>query len=174
MVSKIFGVVKRFGPAFAGGLVFAILCFVGINIAMKPLSSSQYCGSKCHEMNTAYQSWEVSVHGSNKNGVTIGCVDCHLPPKEKYFTHLAAKAYKGGKDLYKHHFGAEYDIEKSRKKVTDHVTNEMCTRCHNSLLLRPSNSAARIAHMASLSEPDKPENTCIKCHEESGHKRNSK
>jgi len=172
--SKIFGVIKWLGPGFAGGIVFAMLCFVGINAAMEPVSSSEYCGSQCHEMNTAYQSWELSVHGSNKNGVTIDCVDCHLPSKEKYFTHLAAKTYAGGKGLYKHYFGGEYDIEKIRKKVIDHASNEMCTRCHNSLLVRPSNSAARIAHVASLSEPDEPENRCVKCHEESGHERTSK
>lgn len=172
--SKIFGVVKRLGPGVAVGFVFAILCFIGINAAMESVSSSEYCGSKCHEMNTAYQSWEVSVHGSNANGVTIGCVDCHLPPKEKYFTHLAVKAYAGGKDLYKHYFGGEYDSEKFRKLILETATNDMCTVCHDELLTRPSNSAARIAHVASLSQPDELENRCVSCHEDTGHKRDSK
>jgi len=174
LASKIFGVVKRLWPGFAGGIVFAMLCFVGINAAMEPVSSSEYCGSRCHEMNTAYRSWEVSVHGSNQNGVTIDCVDCHLPPKEKYFTHLAVKGYKGAVDIYNHYFGGEYDAEKFRALILETATNDMCTVCHDKLLAKPSNSSARIAHAASLSEPDEPENRCVKCHEDTGHKRNSK
>ena len=84
--------------AFLAGLAFAILCFVGLNAAMAPVSTSEYCGSTCHEMNTAYLSWELSPHGANAHGVRVECVDCHLPPKEKYFAHIVAKAYAGAKD----------------------------------------------------------------------------
>ena len=84
------------------GIVFAMLCFIVIEAAMKPTSKSQFCGSQCHEMQVAYQSWELSVHGTNKYGIQVGCVDCHLPPKEKeYFAHIFAKAYEGGKDFFK-------------------------------------------------------------------------
>ena len=174
LASKIFGVVKRLGPPFAGGIIFAMLCFIGINTAMEPVSTLEYCGSRCHEMNTAYQSWKISEHGLNANGITIDCVDCHLPPKEKYFTHLAAKGYKGAVVIYNHYFGGEYGAEKLCELMLETVTNDMCTVCHDNLLAKPSNSAARIAHTASLSEPDEPENRCVKCHEDTGHKRNSK
>ena len=42
LASKIFGVVKWLGPGFAVGIVFAMLCFIGINAAMEPVSSSEY------------------------------------------------------------------------------------------------------------------------------------
>ncbi len=166
--------IKKRGLTFVVGFVFAAFCFVTLNMAMKPVSTSQYCGSNCHEMNTAYQTWELSVHGANKSGVSIGCVDCHLPAKDKYFTHIAAKAYTGAKDLYKHHFGDEYDIEKIRSKVLDHLPSQRCMNCHNDLLARPSNSKARIAHIASLNTPDAEEHRCVKCHDDTGHERQRK
>ena len=78
---------------FLAGFVFALLCFVALNAAMVPVSKSEYCGSKCHEMNTAYLTWELSPHGSNSKGIRVECIDCHLPEKEKYFAHITAKAY---------------------------------------------------------------------------------
>ena len=162
-------------PVFLVGFAFAILCFIGLNAAMEPASKSEFCGSQCHEMKEAYRSWELSDHGANKYGIQVGCVDCHLPSKEdEYFAHIFSKAYEGGKDIFKHYFIGGYDAEKARSKAREHMPNKRCAHCHNSLLVRPSNSAAWIAHVASLSEPDKPENRCVKCHEDMGHKRNSK
>jgi len=174
MIRWLFGTVRKRALTFLAGFIFAVLCFIGINAAMVSVSTSEYCGTKCHEMKTVYQSWEISAHGSNANGITVDCIDCHLPPREKYFTHLAYKAYAGGKDIYKQYFGPEYDAEKMRKKVIDNMTNDMCNNCHDNLMGKPSNSAARIAHMASLARPDDPDNRCMVCHEDTCHKRDSK
>ena len=171
---SLFAVAKKRILTFSIGFVFAILCFLGLNLAMEPVSTSEYCGGKCHEMNTAYQSWELSTHGSNKFGYRVECVDCHLPPKKDYFTHMAAKAYEGGKDIYKHYFGDEYNIEKIRKKVLYNISNQRCDGCHDDLLARPSGQAARTAHLAVVTEPDKPENRCVECHENVGHERQKK
>ena len=46
-------------------------------------------------MNAAYLSWELSPHGANAHGVRVECIDCHLPPKDKYFAHITAKARDG-------------------------------------------------------------------------------
>lgn len=170
----LFRVIKKRGLTFILGIVFAVLCFVGLNAAMVPVSKSEYCGGKCHEMNTAYQSWEISEHGANKSGVRVECVDCHLPPKDKYFTHIAAKAYEGAKDIYKHHFGGEYDIEETRKKVFARISSQICLHCHDDLLVKPSTSAARIAHVASLAQPESEDHRCVKCHENTGHERQNK
>jgi len=167
----IFGVVKRRALTFLAGFVFALLCFVALNAAMEPVSKSEYCGTKCHEMDTAYRSWKLSIHGANERGLRAECIDCHLPSKDKYFTHILAKAYAGGKDMYKHHFGNEYEIEKIREKVLDHISNEKCLSCHVDLLVKPSSDEAKEAHMESLSSPDESENRCVECHEEIGHQR---
>ena len=165
--------ISRIRP-FVAGIAFAVLCFIALNVAMVPVSTSEYCGSKCHEMNAAYLSWELSPHGANAHGVRIECIDCHLPPKEEYFTHVASKAYAGAKDIYIHYFGGQYDIEKMRRKVLDGLSNHRCLYCHDHLLDKPGSSAARIAHMAALAEPDTPENRCVECHQDDGHQRHSK
>lgn len=141
---------------------------------MVPVSTSEYCGGKCHEMNAAYLGWELSPHGANSYGIRVECIDCHLPPKEKYFTHITAKAYEGAKDTYVHYFGGPYDTEKVRKRVLSHLSNQRCVHCHNHLLGKPGNSAARTAHTAALAEPGIPENRCVECHEDAGHQRQSK
>lgn len=167
-------ITKKRIAAFAVGFAFALLCFVTLNAAMAPVSKSAYCGSRCHEMRSAYQSWELSPHGGNKYGFRVECIDCHLPAKEMYFRHLTAKAYEGGKDVYKHHFGDEYDVEKMRQKVFAAMPNGRCQTCHDDLLALPSSSAARTAHLAVETEPDKPENRCVQCHENIGHERERK
>jgi len=105
MIGRIFKAVKKRMFTFLTGIVFAVFCFIALNATMEPVSTSEYCGSKCHEMNISYLSWELSPHGANAHGVRIECIDCHLPPKDKYFTHITAKAYTGAKDIYKHYFG---------------------------------------------------------------------
>lgn len=161
-------------PVFLVGFAFAILCFIGINAAMEPASKSEFCGSKCHEMKTAYRTWELSVHGANKYGFRVDCVNCHLPPKDRYFTHVATKAYVGSMDIFKHFFIGGYDIEKARKKALEHMPNKRCVHCHDSLLTKPGSSSARKAHFASLSQPDAPENKCVECHQGTGHERQNK
>ena len=171
LIRWFFGVFKKRGLTFFAGLGFALLCFVTLNAAMKPVSKSEYCGTKCHEMDTAYQSWKLTVHHANENGLRVQCIDCHIVSKDKYFTHIAAKAYVGAKDLYKHHFGGEYDVEEVRERVLAHIPNERCLNCHVDLLAKPSSEEVEEAHAESLSSPDIPDNRCVECHEEVGHQR---
>ena len=174
MIARIRGLIQGRALTFVTGVVCAVLCFIGINAAMEPVSSPEYCGSKCHEMAGAYQSWELSSHGANRYGIVVECVDCHLPSKDKYFTHLAAKAYAGGKDVLKHHFGGEYDLDKVRTKVLEHIPNQRCLNCHDNLLSRPGSVVSRIVHNTALNQLDAPETRCIKCHENAGHRRKSR
>ncbi|MHC4239726.1 MAG: cytochrome c3 family protein [Planctomycetota bacterium] len=155
IVSKLVRVVRRHSVGFSVGLLSAILCFLAIDTVAGRFSASEYCGSKCHEMTGAYQSWELSPHYANDSGVVAECVDCHLPSKDDFFTHVTAKAYIGLKDTYKHHFGGEYDAEKMRNKVLEEMPNERCLDCHSNLLAKPRSSAAE--------EDVKPR--CVECHE---------
>jgi cytochrome c-type protein NapC/trimethylamine-N-oxide reductase cytochrome c-type subunit TorC len=167
------GIFKRWGVPFLLGIAAAVICFLSINAAMKPFSTNTYCGTACHEMDTAYRSWELSVHGANARGIQVDCVECHLPPKEDYFTHLFAKAWTGGRDMYMHHFGPEYNGDEVRHKASEKMSNQTCAYCHEDLLSKPGNAKSRFAHQAAQLEPDKPENKCITCHEAAGHKRNA-
>ena len=161
----------RYSLIFLAGMVFAILCFVIVNAAMVPVSKSEYCGSKCHEMQTTYQTWKISEHGANQLGIRVECIDCHLPAKDKYFTHTTAKAYLGARDVYKHYFGGEYDAEKTRKKVIDEMPSQRCLHCHNDILAKSGSSIAEKDHIESLKQPETAENRCVYCHENIGHER---
>lgn len=165
---------KRRLLSFIVGFGFAVVCFVAINAAMAPMSTSAYCGSECHEIGTAYQTWQLSPHGGNKYGFRVECVDCHLPAKDKYFRNITAKAIDGGKDVFYHYFGDEYDVEEMRKKVLAAMPNDRCQSCHDDLLARPSGQAARTAHLAVVADPDNSEHRCVQCHENVGHERVSK
>jgi len=165
---------KRRTVAFLAGFAFAVACFIAVNAAMGPFSTPEYCGATCHEMGPAYRTWELSPHGANNMGVRADCVDCHLPPKEEYFHHLFAKAYAGGKDIYKHYLGGQYDRDKMSRHVLDRLPNENCMSCHNDLLKKPANAAVHLAHQGLEIQPDAPENRCVRCHETAGHERESK
>ena len=171
---KTLGLVRKYVAFFFAGIFIAVLCFIGINLAMAPTSKSEYCGTKCHEMKDAYRSWELSIHGTNKYGIRVECINCHIPKKEKFFTHITAKTYAGLKDIFKHHFGGEYDIEKTRMKVLEHIPSKRCLNCHNNLLGAPADSTAKMVHTTILSEPDNAEYKCVDCHENAGHERQNK
>ena len=170
-IRKVGGSKTKRVRVFVAGFVAAVLCFVVLNVAMKPVSTSEYCGGKCHEMNKAYLTWELSSHGANKYGVRVECVDCHLPPKEKYFRHLLAKSYEGGKDLYKHHLGVKYDVSEARRRALKKMPNSRCLHCHDDLQGRPGSAAARTAHAEVLNPPSSAQPRCVDCHENAGHER---
>ena len=163
--------VRKRGLTFLVGFAFALFCFVAINAALEYTSTSRFCGAACHEMGPACRTWELSTHGANKYGFRVECIECHLPPKDRFFTHLAAKSYTGAKDIYKHYLGPDYDLEKTRKIVLDQISSRRCLHCHDSLLLKPGSSASMKAHLEAINEPLAPENRCVACHEDAGHQR---
>ncbi len=169
-------VLKKRVLTFSVGFAFALLCFVAVNAAMQPVSESKYCGTKCHEMHTALHTWSLSVHGSSEKGLRAECIDCHLPEKDNYFRHIVAKAFAGGKDMYKHYmkrfFGGEYEAEKIRISVLDRMANENCTRCHVDLLGKPGNETIREAHTEALNIAGETSQVkCVECHDDVGHMR---
>ena len=162
--------VCKIACGFIGGIIFAVILFLVINVSMEQVSSSEYCGTQCHEMQTAYDSWKLTAHATNARGLSSGCVDCHLPTKDKYFTHLTAKAFAGAKDLYLHHFGPDYNSEEIKEKVLGKFENENCIHCHKNLLAKPSSETAKDVHAESLN-PSDPQDVfrCVDCHEDAGH-----
>ena len=172
IITSVLAFVKKHGLPFLIGLVFAVVCYVALNAVMEPFSESNFCGSTCHEIETAYESWKLSSHGANKYGYRVECVDCHLPPKDKFFTHMANKSYHGTKELCTHFFGEDYDREKVRQRVLENMPNKRCQRCHDDLLAKPGSIAAKMAHKAILAKSDTPEEIkCVVCHEDAGHHR---
>lgn len=164
MIRRLCGLVRKYCIPFVAGFGFAVVCFLAVNAASHHFSSPEYCGGKCHEMKSAYRSWELSRHYANSSGVVAECVDCHLPGQDRYFTHLTVKAYVGLKDIYQHHFGGAYDANNMQKKVLEDMPSDRCLSCHSNLLGRPGSSAARLAHQAVLNPAAEPEQRCVECH----------
>jgi len=164
-MKKILAVCKRHIKCFLIGCAFVVICLVILEAALVPLSSSsKFCGS-CHEMEGAYESWLSSAHHSNKNGISVACTACHLPPQEKYFRHRTVKAWAGVRDIFMHFFGGEYEEQRSQQKVIDTLPNEWCVYCHNNLLEQPGSTAVAKVHQKSLSQPEEINYRCVKCHD---------
>ncbi|MHC4214804.1 MAG: cytochrome c3 family protein, partial [Planctomycetota bacterium] len=161
-IMKLFKKYQKFILGFMIGILFSVLSFLTINTVSKPFSSPEYCGSNCHEMRSAYSSWELSAHHANSKGVVVECIDCHLPPKDKFFSHMTSKSFAGLKDTIKHHFGGEYDSKKMQSKVQKEMPNSRCLKCHSGLLVKAT-SASRIAHQVVLNSGQE-EHRCVKCH----------
>jgi nitrate/TMAO reductase-like tetraheme cytochrome c subunit len=162
--SRTIAVAKRHGLAFALGLAFAIAAFLSINAISAPLSTSKFCGTACHEMDTAYKGWGQSPHNLNTHGMRSECVDCHLPPKDQYFRYMFEKAKTSGKDLWLHYLGPKYDLEKVEAHVKANMKNQTCLQCHKDLLAAPSSKAVYYMHKGSLQEPNDPWGKCLACH----------
>ena len=146
------------------GLVLAVILYLATNKISKPFSTPAYCGSECHEMDTAYKSWELSIHNTNSSGLVAECIDCHLPDKDNFIVHMSAKISVGVKDLIKHHFGDEYDVQKNRQKVLDSMPNERCLACHANLLGKAVSLEAKTAHSKDLDPSGKNKSKCVECH----------
>jgi len=164
MFRKAIGLAKRHGITFVVGFVCAVAAFLAINAISAPLSTSEFCGTACHEMEASYESWLESPHYTNIYGWHSECTDCHLPPKEQYFRHLFEKARTGGRDVWLHYFGPEYDRAAVTARVKANMENQTCLYCHKDLLVQPSSKAVKYMHKGSIQEPNDVWGKCIACH----------
>ncbi len=170
LIGLLVGLIKTCIVIFVPGMIAALILFLITNAALVPTSKPEFCGTMCHEMDTVYASWQKSSHANNKYGIQVKCIDCHLPAKDKYFTHLSAKAQTGIKDGISHILNSDYDAEKIRKEVREHMTNDVCLRCHSHLKDNKTSELAELHDMAVFNPEDgeKPEK-CIECHSDAGH-----
>ena len=174
LIGSLLCLIKKCIVIFVPGVIIALILFVIINAALVPTSKAKFCGELCHtEMDDAYTSWQKSSHAVNSAGIEITCIDCHLPPKDKYFTHLAAKAQTGIKDAVLHVVGAEYDAVAIRAKVTEHMTNAVCERCHSKMGTNTFDEDITAMHNEAVYHPEEGEEKakCLDCHEGVGHAR---
>ena len=151
---------------FLGRLIF-LACFLGaLSLlaleATEPFGKPDACAN-CHEMQAVRDRWSASSHFSNPSGVTVGCIDCHLPPREDTFDHLYAKTHKGASHGWTHFFG-EFDQTASRQLVLDTLPSSRCTHCHNNLTAKPSIPAVGAVHATAVKETGTRTYACVTCH----------
>jgi nitrate/TMAO reductase-like tetraheme cytochrome c subunit len=167
-LSKVFGkamgVVRRHAVAFVLGLAFAIAAYLSISALEGPFAKTTFCGTACHELRPAYDTWLQSSHNLNAQGLKAECVECHLPPQEDFINNLYVKATKGGAEVWHHYMGPAYDREKIIQRVKAGMTNDTCLRCHKDLLAQPSSKAVMYMHRGALANPTDTYGKCVSCH----------
>jgi len=134
--------------------------------------TNEYCAS-CHVHPHAIDSWKRSTHVNNASGVTVNCIDCHLPPKDGTFYHFREKARTGMKDLWSYWFKDHEKINWEAKKQLEYalniVYNESCKRCHKNLFPMGLTDDGGTAHLYYEEYEKKLNLQCISCHLDAGH-----
>ncbi len=162
---------KHYLLFIAGGLT-AILLLALFNKTIHYTSSNEFCAS-CHAHPHATATWKLSAHHNTASGVSVKCVDCHLPPEDQPVRFLARKAYHGFHDFY---VNTTQDVEKinwadkrSPEVAKRFVYEDGCKKCHTNLFPSTLNSLGAEAHLKYLRAPEST--SCIKCHPGIGHYR---
>jgi formylglycine-generating enzyme required for sulfatase activity/nitrate/TMAO reductase-like tetraheme cytochrome c subunit len=152
---------------FFAFLLGIVLVFT-FNYGWEETSTNEYCES-CHIHPQAINSWKIGSHVYNKSGVTVNCVDCHLPPRG--FERITAKASAGLKDIYGYFFkdSSDFDWEQmsQREAANHHVYQSGCVNCHQNLFPPELSRKGEDAHL--YYDQKKDEIRCINCHLETGH-----
>jgi len=155
----------------AGGLSI-ILFLLLFNKTIQYTSSNEFCNS-CHIHPHAETSWKLSVHHNTPSGVSINCVDCHLPPEEKTGRFLTRKAYHGFHDLYAYLTLDPEEIDWSSKRSTEaaqrFVYEDGCLKCHTNMFPAALNEQGCQQHIKYIRDPEN--NSCLQCHHNIGHYR---
>ena len=116
------------------GALICLAIILTFNKVLTFTSTDQYCMS-CHVHPWAEETWKLSPHHNNRTGVTVHCVECHLPPKGEGY--IFAKAKHGAKDGYGKYFKDSTKINWDSKKLLDNAKGftyeSSCIKCHENL-----------------------------------------
>jgi formylglycine-generating enzyme required for sulfatase activity len=127
----------------------------------------------CHVHPHVYDSWKLSTHVNNASGVSVHCVDCHLPPKTQTVNHYLAKASLGLKDVWGYFTKDSADFQWDTKSELEHavkyIPNESCKDCHQNLFPAGVTDDAITAHLYYDENEKKLDLQCISCHLDAGH-----
>lgn len=162
---------KHFLLFIAGGL--SVILFLALfNKTVHYTSTDEFCNS-CHVHPHAEATWRLSMHHNTPSGVSINCVDCHLPPEEQTGRFLTRKAYHGFHDLYAYLTMDPEEIDWTEKRSMEaakrFVYEDGCVKCHTNMFPSTLNELGCQSHIKYLRDP---ENTsCLQCHPGVGHYR---
>ena len=141
--------------------IFAVgaACMVAFDHVTVPFSQPKFCVS-CHQMEKPHATWQQSSHFVNRSGVTVNCIDCHLPPKDDRIAHFTARFWAGAKDLSVSLVGG-YNPEASRQEVLRTLPTARCLRCHANLATHATSTRpVKIVHATDRAH------ACLACHDQ--------
>ena len=163
---------KKYKKIFVFGLIVGIALFISAYQVSIYYSSNESCMS-CHIHPHAEKNWKQGVHVNSKSGVTVNCVDCHLPPKDQTWNHYSAKVKLGVKDLWGYLTKDSADINWDMKSELEHavkfIPNESCKACHKNLFPSRITNDGIISHFYYEENEKKLDLQCINCHLDAGH-----
>lgn len=148
--------------------LFGIVAFLLAKASFDYTSTNSFCES-CHVHPQATLSWKQGPHFDNKSGVSVGCVQCHLPPSGVEYAW--AKIATGSRDVYgvlfKDTAQINWEEKSKREHAVLHVYEASCKNCHQSLYPRGLSKKGQDAHLHY--ERKAGELNCLNCHLETGH-----
>ncbi|MDR1742474.1 MAG: SUMF1/EgtB/PvdO family nonheme iron enzyme [Dysgonamonadaceae bacterium] len=154
------------------GIVIGIVFICSFYQASVYFSTNESC-MICHVHPHVEDSWKLSTHVNNGSGVTVNCVDCHLPPKDHTWTHYKAKAKLGIKDLWgyltKDSADFKWDQKSELEYAVKYIPNESCVKCHQNLFPQGITDDGVTAHLYYEENEKKLNLQCISCHLDAGH-----
>lgn len=157
---------------FVAGMCCALCLLFLFNRGVRYTSTNQYCAS-CHVHPHADVSWKLSAHHNTQSGISVKCVECHLPPKEQTIRHFTRKAYHGFHDLYvyltKDIENIDWAVKRTPEAAASFVYEESCLKCHSNLFPASLNAEGCQQHIKYTLDPEN--NSCLKCHHDMGHYR---
>jgi nitrate/TMAO reductase-like tetraheme cytochrome c subunit len=130
--------------------VAALVVVAGAS-AVHYTSQPSFCGS-CHEMEVTHSGWTKGSHAKTD------CYACHVD--STLAGHIYAKA-NGLRQVYVHFTHEKVDMD----RVTAHVPNQRCQRCHDTQDKEKLGERLVLAHAKHL----EAKLECTVCHLNSGH-----
>jgi formylglycine-generating enzyme required for sulfatase activity/nitrate/TMAO reductase-like tetraheme cytochrome c subunit len=156
----------------SAGFLLGVICFIALYQLSVYYSTDESC-MMCHVHPHAEDSWKLSTHVNNRSGVTVHCVDCHLPPKHQTVSHYMAKASLGIKDVWsyltKDSAGFNWDMKSELEHAVKYIPNESCKECHRNLFPGGITDDGITAHLYYDANEKKLDLQCISCHLDAGH-----
>ena len=149
------------------GVVLGLVISLGSAEMIEHTSGVEFCSS-CHSMKGVARSYAEDIHGGmNKHGFKAKCADCHLP-HDNVFSYVTAKAYTGAKDVLGELFWADtFDWVGNLEHREKFTYTSGCVKCHDLSVIKYEIPKAYLAHKDFLSGKVP---SCVKCHENVGHK----
>ena len=162
---------KHYLLFIAGGLS-VILFLLLFNKTVHYTSTNEFCNS-CHVHDHAEVSWKLSPHHNTESGVSVNCVDCHLPPEDQTARFLTRKAYHGFKDLYAYLTlepeEIDWAVKRSNEAAKHFVYEDGCIKCHTNMFPASLNEKGSQQHIKYMRDPEN--SSCLQCHHNVGHYR---
>ena len=169
--------------AAAAFMVLGVVAVALTNAFVNYTSTDSFCGTTCHSMTWATETYKRSPHFDNRFGVRVTCGDCHIPYDSnhptplQYVGLLLFKADRGAKDVWGEltkRIRTEEAWKKRRPQLA--ATVETFLKTHDSITCRgchtleafsgPRNAMRQLVHRGVITA-DAVE--CLTCHAGVGH-----